>query len=242
MKAVILMAGIGSRLGRTLPKCLTEIPGGETILGNQIRLLRPHADQIIGVVGFKKEIIIELYPELTYVYNPEFSRTNTSKSLLAALKAVGPDDLLWINGDVVCTQDAVRKVAEAGNAVGVTYCRCEAEEVKFTTNPEGYLMAISKEVGPDAQGEAVGINRVSKESFGALRAALERCDDKDYFEKAIEFCLAQGVNFKAVDVGSDASIEVDFTSDLQRVWEVFAPWDDGSARLQLLRKVGGMAS
>ncbi len=63
MKAIILMAGIGSRLGKSLPKCLAEIPGEETILGRQLRLLRPLVDEIVGVVGFKKEIIMELHPE-----------------------------------------------------------------------------------------------------------------------------------------------------------------------------------
>ena len=39
MKAVILAAGVGSRLGRPFPKTLSRLPGGETILGRQIRLL-----------------------------------------------------------------------------------------------------------------------------------------------------------------------------------------------------------
>ena len=35
---------------------------------------------ITVVVGFKKDLIMERFPELTYVYNPFFDRTNTSKT------------------------------------------------------------------------------------------------------------------------------------------------------------------
>ncbi len=38
MKAVILAADVGSRLGRPFPKCMSLLPDGEQILGRQIRL------------------------------------------------------------------------------------------------------------------------------------------------------------------------------------------------------------
>ncbi len=40
MHAVILAAGVGTRLGRPFPKSLSILPTGEKILGRQIRLLR----------------------------------------------------------------------------------------------------------------------------------------------------------------------------------------------------------
>ncbi len=43
-------------------------------------------NDITTVVGFKKNLIMEQFPEVNYVYNPFFDRTNTSKSLLRALK------------------------------------------------------------------------------------------------------------------------------------------------------------
>jgi choline kinase len=38
------------------------------------------------VVGFKKDLIMESFPNLTYVYNQYFDQTNTAKSLLKAIK------------------------------------------------------------------------------------------------------------------------------------------------------------
>ena len=40
MVAVILSAGVGSRLGRPFPKSLSFLPDGERIMGRQIRFLK----------------------------------------------------------------------------------------------------------------------------------------------------------------------------------------------------------
>ena len=60
MKAIILAAGIGKRISKRLPKCLIPLPTGKTIIGNQIEILRANRiKEIIVVVGFKKEFIME---------------------------------------------------------------------------------------------------------------------------------------------------------------------------------------
>ena len=216
MKAVILIAGVGSRLGKNFPKCLTKLSNGETILQRQLGFLQPHVKEVIGVVGYKKEFIMELYPEILYVYNPIYITTNTSKSLLAGLRAIEPDDVLWINGDVVCTENALKQIIEAeGNVVAVDYTTCGEEEVKFTLDAQNNIKEISKQV-TKALGEAVGINKISRADFVIFTEMLEACADDDYFEKAIELCIEQGVQFKPVDVGNGTCIEVDFAEDLGR--------------------------
>jgi choline kinase len=85
MKVVILMAGIGSRLGSKLPKCLTPLKTDYTILDHQLENLTAFAGEIVVVVGFRKELIKRRYPGLYFVDNPRFEETNTSQSLLIAL-------------------------------------------------------------------------------------------------------------------------------------------------------------
>src|SRR5262245_18763306 len=101
MKAVLLVAGVGSRLGNPLPKCLTLLRPGYTIIDHQLENLGTLAGDIIAVVGFQREIIEERHPELEFAHNPLFDRTNTSQSLMAALPQVGEEDMLLLNGDVV---------------------------------------------------------------------------------------------------------------------------------------------
>ena len=103
MKIIILAAGIGSRLGNPFPKPLTPLKDGKSIMQRQINNITTYFDvnDITTVVGFKKNLIMEQFPEVNYVYNPFFDRTNTSKSLLRALKKHRGNSILWFNGDVV---------------------------------------------------------------------------------------------------------------------------------------------
>ena len=90
MKAIILAAGIGSRLGNSNPKPLTKLKNDETILNRQVMYLSDYIgeDNIIVVVGYKNDLIMEAFPNLLYVYNNFYDTTNTSKSLLKALKKI----------------------------------------------------------------------------------------------------------------------------------------------------------
>ena len=90
---VILAAGMGSRLGRSLPKPLTELSDGRTIMRQQFDNIE-HAfgagADVTIVVGYKLEHIIEAFPQASFVYNEEYDQTNTSKSLMRALSARTP--------------------------------------------------------------------------------------------------------------------------------------------------------
>jgi len=222
MKAVILAAGVGSRIGNPRPKSLAILPNGDTILGNQIKALRKNnITEIIVVVGFKKEFIMEEFPRLLYYYNPFYHLTNTSKSLAGAFSAYEAEDTVWLNGDVVLDEGVLSKVLQAeGNVIGVNREKCADEEIKYVTNKSGFISEISKQV-KNAEGEAVGVNKISKADFSTVLNCLNSCADNDYFEKGIEFAIAQGVNFQPVDISEYRCIEVDFAEDMEKVRAIF---------------------
>mgnify|MGYP003131060655 FL=1 len=56
--AVIACAGLGSRLGLGLPKCLIEVDG-KTILTRLIESLRPHVSRIHVVIGYREELVAD---------------------------------------------------------------------------------------------------------------------------------------------------------------------------------------
>ena len=92
LQTVILAAGMGSRLGRSLPKPLTELSDGRSIMQQQhdnIRAAFGKTARITTVVGYRAETIVEAFPHVDYVYNDRYDQTNTSKSLLRALAATG---------------------------------------------------------------------------------------------------------------------------------------------------------
>jgi len=222
LKAIILAAGIGSRLGKRLPKSLTELPSGETIISNQINLLKKIGIRdIILVVGFKKEVLMEEYPEVLYRYNPYYHITNTSKSLLMALESIEEDDVIWLNGDVYLDEEVLmRLLNNNGNIIAVNTADCGEEEVKYCTDGNGKIIEISKKV-KEAEGEAVGVNKIQKKDFNTFVQSLKECDDNDYFEKGIEFSIKKGVNFFPVDISDCTCVEVDFKKDLDKINKTF---------------------
>lgn len=214
---VILLAGMGSRLARPHPKSLTPLGNGETILSRQLRILRKFNLPICGVVGFKKDLIMEAAPDILFAYNTNYDTTNTSKSLLCALQHVHDRDVLWLNGDVVFEPEVIElMLGSSTSAVAVNNARVADEEIKYTLNADGYINAISKKV-QNALGEALGINLVKAQHLDAFRRHLDAVAEQDYFERAMELLIAERGNvFKPLDVGRYGCVEVDFAEDLER--------------------------
>ena len=227
-QVVILAAGMGTRLARPLPKPLTELRDGRSIMKQQIDnlgLAFGESYRVMIVVGFKLEAIIERFPEATFVYNELYDQTNTSKSLLKALRASGDGGVLWLNGDVVFDPQVLVRVTpkiEADQSfVVVNQSKVSDEEVKYTLDVLGYINELSKQV-VGGLGEAVGINYVAAQDKKALIDRLQEVGDQDYFERGIELAIDNdGLKFEAVDISDLYAVEVDFAEDLDRANELF---------------------
>jgi choline kinase len=217
---VILAAGLGVRLGRPLPKPLTALRDGRSILQQQHDALEAAFpdSRIHTVVGFKHELIMEAFPGSLYVYNPDYSETNTSKSLLRGLRLAGDGGVVWLNGDVVFEPellDALKPYVESEQtAICVNEQRVAEEEVKYALDAEGNVSELSKSVD-GALGEAIGINFVAADDRPVLVRHLEACDDSDYFERGLETAIAaRELVVKPVSVSRYMAIEVDTEEDL----------------------------
>ncbi len=222
MRVVILAAGVGSRLGNPYPKPLTPLADGRTIMGRALDILASRFDpsEVSVVVGFKKDMIMEEFPDVSFVYNALFGETNTSKSLLKGLRLTGREPVLWLNGDVVfdpALMDLLAGHLDRGKSfVAVNHAQVGDEEVKYDLDDAGFIRNLSKAVDP-ALGEAVGINFVSADDKPYLIARLEDCEPDDYFERGIELVIDKdGRRFQAVDISAAMCIEVDFAEDLSR--------------------------
>lgn len=241
LQVVILAAGMGTRLGRPHPKPLTPLHDGRSILQRQLDVLRgvfgPSVDVTV-VVGFKAKRIMRAAPDVRFTYNPDYAKTNTSKSLLRALRATRDGGVLWLNGDVVFDPAVLEAALPSVNAdrsfVCVDTSTVADEEVKYTLDADGCIAELSKKV-TGGLGEAVGINFVSAADRPVLVEHLEACDAQDYFERGIETAiLAEGLRFRPVDISRFSAVEVDFETDLERANELFS-------NRAVLRPVGEIA-
>ncbi|MFN3948100.1 NTP transferase domain-containing protein [Microbacterium sp.] len=223
VQIVILAAGMGSRLGRSLPKPLTALADGRSIMQQQhdnIRAAFGRDARITTVVGYRAETIVDAFPRVDYVYNDRYDQTNTSKSLLRALAASGRGGVLWMNGDVVFDPRVLGRAVELVEGdrsfVTVDTASVSDEEVKYTVDAEGFIAELSKVV-VGGIGEAVGINYISSRDKKTLQRHLQRVDDQDYFERGIELAIAEdGMRVEPLDISDLYAVEVDFAEDLER--------------------------
>jgi choline kinase len=221
-QVAILAAGRGTRLGRPLPKPLTRLENGRTIIGGQLDRIRSAFanPQIYIVVGFKLEAILEAHPEAVFVYNEDYHETNTSKSLLRLLRGTADGGVLWMNGDVVFDDRllalTIPLVEAQQSFIAVNTERVGDEEVKYTVDEQGWIAELSKSV-VDGLGEAVGVNFVAAADKAALIARLDEVDDQDYFERGVELAIERdGARFAALDISALSAIEIDTPEDLLR--------------------------
>lgn len=220
-KFVILAAGMSTRLGSLIPKPLVSLKDEKAILDYQIENIVKYTsyDNIYIVTGYKKEIIMERYPDLIYVYNEAYVHTNTAKSLLRALKKI-KNDTVWLNGDIYFEDKVLKKLINTEySSVLVDNKICGEEEIKYTQDKDGFLLKISKEVR-NPSGEALGINLIKEKDIDTFVKHLEAVGSYDYFEKAIENMIkADKVKIKAINIGNLFCKEIDFEEDLKEVRE-----------------------
>ena len=222
VQAVILAAGMGTRLGKPWPKPLTPLSDGRTIMRQQMDNIFAAFDdvRVMTVIGFKLELIIEAFPDVTYVYNENYDQTNTNRSLLKALRQSTAGGVLWMNGDVVFDPEVLERVKDLIAAEQSFICVNTAvvgeEEVKYTVDTDGFVDRLSKQV-TDALGEAVGINYVSASDKPLLITRLAQCEDSDYFERGLELMIEQdAARVLPYDIKDLFAVEVDFEEDLSR--------------------------
>lgn len=163
---------------------------------------------------------MESFPRSIFIYNEEYDRTNTSKSLMRALASSFDGGVLWLNGDVVFDAKVLQRlkplIDQDQSFVSVNTAAVGEEEVKYTVDADGNIKELSKTV-KNARGEAVGINFISSKDKKALLEQLIACEESDYFERGIELAIERnGLKVLPVDISDLFAVEVDFQEDLDR--------------------------
>ncbi len=233
MKAVILAAGIASRL-RPLtddkPKCLLKI-GDRCLLERAIDgLLLHQVDEIIIVTGYLKELIEAFvkttYPNLSvrFIYNERYASTNNIYSLWLALPAVlRENEFLLLDSDILYDPEMIRLLQESPhkNCLALNAHHLGEEEIKVITNEKNQIIEISKTCSIEkAIGESIGIEKISNSYLTALYHELSQMItveklDNIFYERAFERLIPKGHYFYPVDTSDYFSMELDTVEDFQ---------------------------
>jgi choline kinase len=234
MKAVIMVAGVGSRLSKNvkhLPKCLLSF-GGETILSRNIRMLKEHGiTDIVVVAGYRASLVQEEVSGLaTCIVNPFFRVTNSLASLWFASKSVDlHDDLLVFNGDVIYEEGVLKAALAAETSPVMLIDTSVIERADYRLRVEDdYIVDQGKQL-PNEQtsGEYVGI---AKLGAGFVPIYLSRirdlveCQERYgmWWEEAL-FAIRDEFRMKihVTDVRGMFWAEADYIEDVERIEKWF---------------------
>lgn len=178
--AVIMAAGMGTRFGeRTelIPKGFVPA-GGIPMVERSIRTLKSCGiERIIIGTGYHKEHYEELALQIEgieCIFSPRFAETNSMYTLWNCREAVGSDDFLLLESDLVFEKKAISSLLEcpAETAMLITPVTKFQDQYYVESNDDGVLTRCS--VNKDelnAKGELVGIHKLSNRFYKQM------CDD-----------------------------------------------------------------
>src|ERR1039457_5247542 len=124
MRAVILAAGRGSRMGPLAegrPKCMVEL-AHKPLIRRQIAALGGGGVSHIGIVRGYLGQMIDIQ-DITYFENPRWAETNMVMSLVAAASWLQADSVVISYADIFYRHDIVRDLIAASGDLVVAYDR-----------------------------------------------------------------------------------------------------------------------
>lgn len=123
--AIISAAGMGTRLGLNMPKCLLKF-SGITIIQHQLELLKDIEDIRI-VVGFMEEDVIKVVKsirkDVVFVRNPHYQETSNTYSVSLATKGLKHPSII-VDGDLLINKKSFSEFIESfdgeNSLIGIT--------------------------------------------------------------------------------------------------------------------------
>jgi choline kinase len=241
MKAIILSAGQGSRLGHLVdnrPKCLIEF-SGRTLLDRQLDTLEANGvHQAVVVTGFHDELVNEALsrrsggPNVRTVFNPFYKVADNTGSLFMAREELSGDCLVW-NGDTLVSQALMAKVV--GNdrsGICVTVDRkadgYDEDDMKVVEQG-GRLKAIGKRISEGVNAESIGLLAFRSGGAEQFRDAIEQAmrtpeGTTIWYLRVINH-IAQSHDVWTLDIAGEEWGEVDFPPDVDNAQALTARWD-----------------
>lgn len=239
MKAVILAAGVGSRirpLTDNCPKTLLKVREN-TILEMMISHIQNCGiNEVVFVLGYLQEQVKNYvkirFPDLnaSFVTNEKYHKTNTGFSLMLAMDLIKGSTFVKFDADIIFDKEILKKLIECEYA----NCLCidksinlDAEEIKVTIDDQNRVIKANKAVDPKAAiGESIGIEKIDAETATLLLAELKLMmkdgqNHQEYYESAYEKLIKKNVPFYALDISGLKWTEIDTKEDFFTAEKIF---------------------
>jgi choline kinase len=238
MKALILAAGMGTRLGkntRDIPKCLVEV-GGKPILGYQLEaLMQNGVNDLIIVIGYKghkiKEYVRKVWGlRVKFVVNMDYAKSNSSYSFWLARELVGNGTYIHLNCDIIFSGRLLENVIKSnyGDVIVIDH------KITLADNMEQVILEGDKIVKMDnvhfkaAMGKAVGIAKFSQKNVQWIVKRVGEhieCGDKNQNFFGVIREAVKHHDFFGLSSGDELLIEVNSSEDLRKARSILSGSD-----------------
>ena len=241
MKAIILSAGQGSRLGHLVderPKCLIDF-NGRSLLDRQLDTLEANGvHEAVVVTGFHDDRVEESLakrsggPKVRTIFNPFFKVADNTGSLYMAREELSGDCLVW-NGDTLVSRTLMERVlANSQRGICVTIDRKDSydEDDMKVVEERGQLKAIGKRLDLDTvNAESIGLLAFRAGGAERFREAIEQAmrtnEGTTIWYLRVIHHLAQSTGVWTFDISGEEWGEVDFPPDVDRARQLVSGWD-----------------
>jgi len=243
MKAIILSAGQGSRLGHLVdagPKCLIDF-NGRTLLDRQLDTLAANGvDEAVVVTGFRDDAVEAALaarsggPTVRTVYNPFYKVADNLGSLFVAKHELEGDCLVW-NGDTLVSEALMARVL--GNdrqGICVTIDRkpgYDADDMKVVEEG-GRLKEIGKRIKSRVNAESIGLLAFRGGGAAQFREAIEKAirtaEGTTIWYLRVIHHIAQEADVWTFDIQGEEWGEVDFPEDVETARALTKRWDEAT--------------
>ena len=243
MKAIILSAGQGSRLGHmtaTRPKCLIEF-NGRSLLDRQLDVLAANGvGEVVVVTGFADDQVEDVLarrnggPRVRTMFNPFYQVADNLGSLFIAREEIAGDVLVW-NGDTLVSEALMARVLanRAQRGICVTIDRKDSyddDDMKVVVGDEGRLRAIGKRIPKGVNAESIGLLAFRGDGAERFRDAIERAmrtkEGTTIWYLRVIHHLAQDSDVWTLDIAGEEWGEVDFPEDVDAAEALVKGWDE----------------
>ena len=228
MKAIILAAGVGSRLRpitNEVPKCLVNV-NGKSIIDYQIEAyINAGISEIVIITGHLHEKLVEYVKNkysdinIVFIHNADYETTNNMYSLYLAKNLIS-DEFIMSNADVVFSKDMVKLLIQNENEslIAVDKDNYNEESMKIVVSDR--VLNISKQIEEkDAYGTSIDLYKFNKEATIEMFKEIDKVINKEYnlnswTEVALNSILDK-IIFKPFDIGNRFWYEIDNHTDLE---------------------------
>lgn len=256
MQAVILAAGLGSRLKKLTEnntKSMVEV-NGISLMERMLRILDTKSlSNIVVVTGYKSEFFINymkslnINTKLTFINNEIYDKTNNIYSMFLAKNEMINEDTILLESDLIFDDEMITEILEDNRknlALVAKYERwMDGTCLKINENEEILDFIPGKDFNfedADNYFKTINIYKFSKEFskniyFPFLEAYMSANGKNDYYEAVLKTIIDLGKNYIYAKVISDDIkwYEIDDEQDLNIASSIFSNGDEKLEKYQI---------